>query len=238
MAIVAGTLEYYTVFVATSIIVVIKATMVVFVGIQRHKKIKEGSMGTPFVTALFILLLCMLLARVSFMAWDFNIKLLDSYYLHPGLWFWRVGMFLTSVGMAYLVFVTDRKILNFKFKGMFAYLVLAGGLFVLFFPINSMGDYTLVSTLSIIPTAGLLVVLIVFINIAIKTSGDVRKTAVIIILAFILYAISGLLVNAGLISMLTDALGQDITVFMYLLHAGLKILGIILMTWGIIRWTK
>lgn len=240
MAIVAGSLEFYTIFVATIFMVVIKAVMVVFVGIQRRKKIKEGSMGIPFITAMFVLLLSMFLSRLSFMVFDFHFTKFDVslYPLFPGVLFWRIGMLLSSIGMAYLVFITDRKILNFKLKGLIAYIVLGGGIFVLLFPINSSADFEFVSAVSIIPSAGLLLVLIVFLNIAIKTSGEVRKTAVIIIIAFIMYSISGIVVNAGLIAALTAAIGQDVDLFMYLLQTGLKIVGILSMTWGAIRWTK
>ncbi|MHA1681054.1 MAG: hypothetical protein ACTSUE_08600 [Promethearchaeota archaeon] len=238
MAIIPDSIEFNIIFWVTACIVVVKGLMIIYMEIKIRKKKAEGSIAITFIRAVFVVILCLLVSRIFYMIFDFYYTKFDTL-LYPGepqIWYWKTGQLIAGLGQVYLVLVTDRKILNFKFKGIFAYILLAGLIFGFFYPINTMADFEFISTISIIPMLGILIVLIVFINIAIKSSGRVRRTAVILVIAFLIYTLAALLVNAGIISALESAIGVPVDVYMYLIQSVLKAIGITMLAIGASRW--
>lgn len=236
--IVADSIQFWIIFAATCAVVIIKLAMVIYLSMKIHKRKKEASLAVPFMRGFMILILFLLLSRISYMFFDFYFTKFDIslYPYPPQVWFWKVGQILGSIGLAAIVFVSDRQLLGFKFKGIFAYIVLAGGVFVLVYPVNNLADFDFLETMSIIPSLSLLVLFFCLLNIAIKTTGTVRRNATILIVATVCYALSAVIVNAGLINALTAALGFDMDIYIYLLQVILKIVGISLMAYGASRW--
>ena len=99
-----------------------------------------------------------------------------------------------------------------------------------------MADFELLSSLTIVFNIGIIVVFIVFINIAIKSTGEVRTRALLLIVAMFMYAIGAIIVNAGLISALEPVLGATVDIYMYIVHAALKSVGIVLLAYGASKW--
>jgi small-conductance mechanosensitive channel len=149
---------------------------------------------------------------------------------------WKIAQLIVGCGLAYIVFVIDRKILGFKFKGIFAYIIIAGSIIMIIWPVSTKDDFAAMSSMSILPQLGMFVVFFVFLNIARKSSGRVRKTAVIIILAFVLYTVAALLVNAGLVSAIQIAFGESAAIYPYILQSIFKTAGVIMMAVGASRW--
>jgi|SRR5271157_85428 len=230
--------EFWTIFFATVAVVIMKFSIVVYLAVKIRVRKKEGSLAVPFIRGFMLLILFLLISRVLFMIFDFYYTQFNMalYSNHPGVWFWQAGMFISSIGLAIIVFVTDKQLINFKFKGLFAYIVLAGGIFELVYPVNNLNDFNFLSTISILPDISLLVTFLCLVNIAWKTTGTVRRNAGILILAIVFYTISALVVNSGLITALNAILGFDVDVYFYLLQAILKITSIGLMAWGASHW--
>ena len=76
-------------------------------------------------------------------------------------------------------FLLDKKILSFKFKGIFAYFYLAGLIFAIIYPINSYADFVIVSSVTVYAGLGAAIIPLIFLYIAIKSTGEVRRTSIL-----------------------------------------------------------
>nr|MDO8084305.1 hypothetical protein [Candidatus Sigynarchaeum springense]MDO8119317.1 hypothetical protein [Candidatus Sigynarchaeota archaeon] len=215
----------------------VKLVMLIFMGVKIRRRRKEGlELAVNFLRAMWFLIFTFFLSRLLYMWFDFGLTHFDKAIYHLYVNWWKVAQLIVSIGLAVLVFVVDRSILGFKFKGIFAYIIIAGSILTLLWPVYSETDFDTISTIGILPQLGLLIVLIVFLNIAIKTSGRVRRTAFIIIFASIMYAVAALVVNAGIITALKPVFGDNTDVLMYAIQSILKATGIIMMAVGAARW--
>jgi hypothetical protein len=221
----------------TVFIEAVKFLMLIFLGVKIRHRRKEGlELASAFLIAMWILIFTLLLSRLFYMYFDFGLTNFDmATYAANAIW-WKIAQFIIGCGLAYIVFVIDRKILSFKLKGIFAYIIIAGSIIMIIWPVSTADDFAAMSTMSILPQLGMFVVFVVFLNIAIKASGRVRNTAVIIIFAFVLYTVAALLVNAGVVSGLESIFGANATVYMYILQSIFKTAGIIMMAVGASRW--
>lgn len=231
------------VFYLTVFIVAVKAVMLVYIEAKIRKRKAEGNeLSVAFMRGTWVMILSLLLSRLCYMYFDFVVTRFDQTVYHVGdnEWTWKAGMLIVGLGMAYIVWVVDRKILSFKFKGIFSYIIIAGAIFQVLYPIETEGDFGFVSTVGILPNLGMLVIFVVFINIAIKTSGAVRRTATVLIFAMLFIAVAALLVNAGLITALDGALGlvppASVDVYMYITQSIMKTVGITMLAVGASRW--
>ena len=238
-----GSLEYWLIFAATLFVVAVKLFMLVYIEIRikKQKKINK-SLSTIFMRATWVLILCLFISRIFYMIFDFHLTSFDEslYFLEPNIWYWKTGQFIVGIGLATMVFVVDRKILDFKLRGIISYIILVGSVITLLIPVANEQDFNFVSIISSLPQVGIVVVAIVFINIAVKTSGEVRKTASILIIAFMLYGLSAIVVNAALIdvldALLADTTTQSIEIYMYIIQAAGKSIGIVLIAYGASRF--
>ncbi len=221
----------------TCFIELVKFAMLIFLGVKIHRRKKEGlEFAVAFLRAMWVLIFALFLSRLFYMWFDFGLTHFNqAIYYKFAIW-WQIAQLIIGCGLAVIVFVIDRKILNFKLKGIFAYIILAGSIVTLLWPMNSSADFDTISLIGILPQLGMFVVFIVFLNIAVKSTGRVRKTALIIIFAFVLYTVAALLVNAGIITALTPILGPNTDVLMYVIQSTLKTAGIIMMAAGAARW--
>ncbi|MEX2680609.1 MAG: hypothetical protein Q6373_003365 [Candidatus Sigynarchaeota archaeon] len=227
----------FSIFLLTCFIVLVKIIMLVFMGVKIRRRKKEGlELAVSFLLAMWVLIFTLFVSRLFYMWFDFGLTHFKmECYPEVAIW-WKIAQFIIGVGLAEIVFVVDRKILNFKLKGIFAYIIIAGSIVMFLWPVNIVDDFATMSTFSILPQLGMLVVFIVFLNIAIKTSGRVRNTALIIIFAFLLYTVAALLVNAGIVKAMTDMFGMIAAFYLYMLQSTFKAIGIIMMAAGAARW--
>lgn len=225
------------IFYFTCFIVLVKLAMLIFMLVKIHHRKKEGlQLAVTFLRSMWFLVFTLLLSRLFYMWFDFGLTHFDEeVYFQYVIW-WKIAQFIVGIGLAVIVFVVDRNILQFKFKGIFAYIIIAGLFIMLFWPVYSKTDFDSMSIMSILPQLGMLIVFFVFLNIAIKATGRVRTTAVIIIWAFVLYTVAALSVNAGIISAIEPILGSNTKIYMYAIQTLLKTAGIIMMASGASRW--
>ncbi|MFO8019730.1 MAG: hypothetical protein R6U96_13980 [Promethearchaeia archaeon] len=171
------------------------------------------------------------------MYFDFFLTEFDDsvYYIFPNYIYWKLGALFSSIGIAYVLYIIDRTVFNFKFKGIFTFIVAAGALIILFFPINSKADFDIASVLLIFAQIGTVLIPLMFIYIAIRTPG-LRKTALYITFGFIFYGVAALLINEGVVGFFRGLFGPQAHVIMFFFFMVFKIIGLGLITRGVTQF--
>ena len=83
--------------------------------------------------------------------------------------------------------------------------------------------------MSIFSSLGFVILPFVFINIARKSSGELKRTAIVFVLGVIIYALGAIVVNAGLLNVINESTGKEYDVLMYYIQALSKITGMLLL---------
>lgn len=229
----------FNLFLVLTIIVIITKLVLSPYLLKRvlNDKKKTGHLSYNFIFSLFILMVCLLISRLLFFYFDFILTRYDSdkYFLYPNIFFWKVAMFIAFLGYANLLFTIDKKAFDFKFKGILAYIIVASGLFILLYPINTNEDFNTVSMVFSMASLVGIVIPILFIIMGFKTQGDIRKGAFIFALGSILYLVSMNFVNTSVLELLGEMYGSQIRTTMFFLYLVFKVSGLILLTYGSIE---
>jgi hypothetical protein len=195
---------------------------------------KRESFEVDFIFGIFFLVSCFIVSRIIFIYVDFFLTGFDmyKYHLHPNALIWKVATVTYLAGTAVLMFIIDKKVLKFKFKGIFAYIIIAVMIFILIYPINTYEDFEAVGN---IETIGILTAIIIFpiifIYLGIKTAR-LRKIAFIFAFGIIIFAIGGTLLNRSLEAALVEAFGSQIRIFIWTLSITLKLTGLTMITYS------
>jgi hypothetical protein len=222
---------YELIFILTLVILVVKLTLVIYLGFKLNKKrASENKFATGFLRSVLIMMLCWFFSRLFYAYFDFFLTGFNDtlYHVFPNVWYWKVGSFLSALGIAVVLFTVDRKILQFKFKGIFAYVLLAAAIIQIVYPTSTPSDFDLISTIGVIGSLAAFMIPIFFFYIGAKTG--MKKIAWTIAFGTIVYTIGSSLVGETFIGVfLSVGLTKDV---IYLLHASLKALGLIMITYG------
>ena len=231
MAIVAGSWQFYTILAFTLFIVSLKFTVVVYLTKQMNNIKKEGeNLGLSFINGIRILMLMFLISRIFYMVFDFYYTKFDLslYAISPNYWFWKLGSFFSGLGIAYLIWVVEKTVLQNKYKGFFTYYVLIGCILILVWPVNDLDDFNMNSLFVPLTQLGILVVVIIFFNIFRKATGEMKKVAACMILAIGLYAFGSILVLSNIIDYANATYGGNMDVYFYMARAIIKSIGFVL----------
>lgn len=233
-----GTITAYPiVFALTILIIGIKAVVVAFLWnrlmIARRE---QGFLAKDFLFSMFILILCFLISRILYTIFDFGLTDLNpnNYYIKPAVYYWQMGGMIGQLGIAYMAWIVDKKVLNNKFKGFFAIYILVFGIIWGLYPINSKEDFDLVSLIGIIGSLGGIFIPVIFFWIGFKTPG-LRRIAWSIAIGITLYAVAAILINEALLQQLRDAWGLDLKMvqnIMHLIFTSLKVTALLLLAYG------
>jgi len=143
--------------------------------------------------------------------------------LDSNLIYWRIASAITGLGVGFLLIVVDKRILSFKLKGILGYIVISSAILHLFYPIYTLNDFTTLSTIGTISGASILIVPIFFLYLGIKVPSN-RRTAFLLALGSILYAIAALSISESVLGPLEQMFGGDIraifTIVMIIVRAG------------------
>lgn len=235
MAIEVNSPEYFMIFGFTIMVLAVKLLMSGYMLRNIMKRRKEGQMvSTWFLWAFFILIFCLFISRVFYVLFDFYFTKFDmtTYYVYPNYWYWKMGNFFAGFGLIYMVFALDRRLLQFKLKGIIEIFMAGGLIAVMIYPIETMDDFNFVSVLYVIPLFGIVVLPLIFIKIARESTGDLRKISFSIIIGIILYTIASFAVNAAIVTALNEATSRSMDVLLYLIQTLLKMIGIVLLAYG------
>ena len=235
MAIIVGSFEYNLLYTLTIVLLIAKLILILYLGWEvYHKTKKAGKFSFDFQFSVLIVFVCMFFSRLLFAYYDFYLYRFDpdKLFIWPNIFVWKCATLIYSIGYANLLFTLDKRALNFKFKGILAYIVIIVGLIQFFYPVNSAEDFTFVSYFTYITNLAAIVIPIIFFYSGYK-SERFRKYFYTIAIGVILYAIGANMVNETLLFPLRTAFGLEIIIVMYILSVIVKIVGLVMISWGV-----
>ncbi len=139
------------------------------------------------------------------------------------------------LGYFIILFTVDWKVLKFKFKGIFTYVIIVGMILIFIYPVSAPEDFIILSTIGGLGNLAEIILPIIFFYIGIKTPG-IRKFALMIAFGIIIYAIGSSLVIQSVIDPLRDTYGEDIQVLIFGLFFAFKITGLTLLSVGVVNF--
>ena len=233
-----GTFQYQLFFALTGVILIVKAILAIYLGRRVWQKKKEaGKLVPDFLFGIFIFMISLFISRIFFAYFDFVLTQfdVDRYHLYPNVLYWKLGMFTSAIGIAITIFIMDKSVLRFKFKGILSYIIIAGAIFVVIYPVNTAEDFAFVSGISIFSMVGTLLIPILFIYIAIKTPG-LRTVSLMITFGFIFYGVASLLVNEAILTQFRILFGAEIHILIFFLFMILKITGLSMVSYAVTKF--
>ncbi len=235
MTINPDTTEFNIIFGAEIFIVLLKFLIILYLGkkIAEQKKEKEAK-GLDFLIGLLVLFIGLFTSRIFYVLFDFIYARFDFtvFHLPPNIWLWKFGMFFVSIGLGYLILILDKKVLNNKYKGIFAYIIFGGAVLVLFWPVQSQDDFGVISLFAIIPQVISLILPGLFLQIGRQSTGELRKVSYLLSLGFILYIIASFLVIAPFIEFMSETLERELVLLFYGFRAAFKCSALIIFAYG------
>jgi len=223
-------LEYLVPYVCTLFLIVAKLIF----GVYLYQKYKNSEEKNYFVKGASVLMFLLGGSRIAYFIFDFYLTRLnpDLFWQYPNVWLWKTGNFLSGAGISYLLYVVDRKVYNFKFKGILAYGNLAIALVQFLWPISGPESYNLVSTIGFLSILFALLIPITFLYVGIKSTGDLRKMSFLMVLGILLYSFAGQLLNESLLEMIGATKGTTIRVFFFSFVPLFKIVALGIVTYS------
>ncbi len=189
--------------VLTAIIVAVKLILLIYLQHKIAIKKKQGSLaGIHFLQGISILLFGLIVSRLLFSYFDFVITDFDAstYATFPAWSIWKISMIAVCVTLIYLLWILDKHILENRMKGIPAYVTTLVLSIAMIMPVTSLEDFKLMSLIASLASMSALIVPIVFLFIAKKTTGEIRKFALLISVGIFIYAISAVIVNENLLN--------------------------------------
>ncbi len=238
MALTEGTFEFNLFLILTIILLIYKGILSIYLLSKvRERKQITGKYSLDFIFGMFLMMLCLFISRFLFLFYDFYFTKFNpaTFHIEPNVILWRFAMDISMLGYFFILFTMDRKVLNFKFKGIFAYIVLAGMILIAFYPVSTPEDFIVLSTIGGLGLIAAFILPIIFFYIGIKTPG-VRRYAFMIAFGIIFFAIGSALVIQSVIDPLRKAYGNDIQILIFALFFVGKISGLTLVSVGVVKF--
>lgn len=234
MAIEPNTLEFELLFYLTIVVIIAKVIFSLYLGIRiLQKKKRVGEFQFDFMFGLFVLMLTLLISRIMLCYFDFFLTKLneDTYYLSPNIEVWKTATLISVIGFIVLLFIIDKRVLRFKFKGIPAYILIGLALFQFLYPVDNIEDFRFISMIGLFQMVVVAWVPLLFLYIGIKTPG-LRKISFTIVIAILIYAGGGLLVGEHILGPLRAAYGNEIHVLIFFVFVITKIIGLSLLSYS------
>jgi hypothetical protein len=143
---------------------------------------------------------------------------------------------VSSTGYAVLLFTTDYRVLNFRFKGMFTYIMLGFSIFQFFYPVTSQATFQLVSTIDLISNIVAIMIPAFFFYVGSKPS-PVQLAARSIAWGVITYAVGANVQVEAIIMALTSVFGPGARLVIYTISLFCMLGGLFLFSYGVTRFT-
>lgn len=231
-------LEYNVFLILTLVLVAFKLGLIIFLGkkIYEHKR-ETGEFSFGFVFGVFVLIICLFFSRIIYIYFDFVLTKFNSevYHLMPNILMWKLGTMFSTMGYAIFIFITDRKILGFKLKGLIAYLLIGIVIIQLVYPVSTPEDFQTIAMLDLFSNAIAIIIPILFIYLA-REKSPYRLASLAIAIGVILYAIGSNMIVEPILVALIDVLGSNIRLVFYFFSLILKVSGLVLFTYGVTQF--
>ncbi len=228
--------QYVFLFYLTVVLLAVKT--VIMINIMRRiitDRKKTEKVPLDFLYALFFFMLSLFVSRVFFVVFDFFTTGfdMDLYTITFNIFLHKAGQFISIIGMAFMLWVADKRIMLNKFKGIPAMILFIGALIVAIFPIREghAEDFELYSFICVLFQLPWVVVFGIFVWMGV-VAPRLRKIAWLFALACVIYTIAALIVNASIITPLESALGSWVPYLVYTIAISLKVAAICMMAYG------
>jgi len=153
----------------------------------------------------------------------------------PQVYFWQAATCIGGYSSAFLLFVLERDIFRFKTRLIPTGLTVATATVQLFYPISSPTDFQFVSTIGLVGTLSMLIAIITFIYLAVKSTGLMRKVCVALTVGILVYAVAGMTMSENLLSAL-DAAIPGIRTIVIVAVPIIKIIAFTIIAWGAVHF--
>jgi len=233
-----GSFEFNLFFILTIFVLIVKALLTIYLGFESYKRNKQrDEFKVDFMMSVFILMLCLFISRFLYMIFDFYLTAFDpSLYIQtPNLEIWKVASLIGSLGGVVVIFVADKRILNFRLKGIIAYILLIITIINFVYPINSKADFNLVSGLGALKLLSMLIIPAIFFYLGVKIPG-LRRTAYLVGFGIIIYLIGAISVSEFILAPIRDAfkdVGQITVLFIFFIS---KTVGLSMASYGVTQF--
>lgn len=233
-------LEYNIFFVLTIILIIIKFALSSFLAVKIYKRKKEtGKFTYGFVFGVFVFISSMLVSRVLFLYFDFYLTRFNpsTYHEMPNLLVWKVAMYIYTIGGSVFVYIIDKKIFDYKFKGILSYLLLILGTIQLLYPVNTAEDFQIISILDVRFLIIGIVLPLYFFYLAWSPSPN-RILCITIATGIIFYMLGAAITIEYVMTQLTSTFGREIRITIYFISLILKVLGLFLCVHSMISFAS
>ncbi|MBD3255611.1 MAG: hypothetical protein GF383_11000 [Candidatus Lokiarchaeota archaeon] len=230
--------EFNLLFILTIILLIIKFALILFISYKLYERKKDkGEFSYGFIFGVLILMITLFVSRILYMIFDFFYTRFDSstYHLMPNIIFWKIATFINNFGYAYFIFIIDLKILKFKLRGSIAYIIIVITLVQLLYPVSTIQDFHIISTLDLFLNALAIIIPIFFFFMG-HVSSPYQKPSLAIAFGVILYAIGSNINVEIFLTLLESVIGVEIRVIMIILSLIFKVLGLILFSSGVMNF--
>lgn len=204
--------------------------------VNRLKK-ETGEIAFDFLFSILILMLCLFISRILFSIFDFALTQFDTSraHLEPAITVWKFAALTANIGYVIVLFTIDKKVLDFKLKGILAYILTIAAIIQFFYPVSSPEDFEVVSTIGAIGNILAVTIPIIFFYTGIKTPG-LRKTSFMIAFGVIIFAIGSNLTIEPILAPVREMYGLTGQITMYFLLFTFKIIGSAMFTYGVVKF--
>lgn len=238
-----GSLEYQIFFILVILLLAAKFSFSVYLGIKIYKKTKnQGKFSFDFIFGVFTLMVCLFISRLLYFFYDFYLTQFDpdNFLYHDALTIWAFASLISTIGYSMAMFTVDYRVLHFRLKGIFAYIIIGVGIFDFIYVmggfVDSLAAFSFVNGILIISNVLAIIIPIIFFYIGIKTIG-LRKTAFIIAFGVIIFSIGSSLVLQPILSPLRDAFGDTVQVTVFFLFFIFKLIGLGMFSYGVTQFS-
>ncbi len=202
------------------------------------KKKSGGEFKFDFIFGVFILMICLGISRSLYFYYDFFMTQFDpdKLWRYPNVMVWKIAGLISTIGIVFLLYILDKTVLHFKFKGLLSIAILIIALVQFFYPINSAEDFVFVSSLGFFGVMFALIIPLVFLYLGIKTPG-LRKVCFLIVFGIIVYSLGSFLVSENVLAPLRESFGSRIEVTAFLIFALAKIFGLTVLAYAVTKLT-
>lgn len=232
MTLIPYSFEYNLLFTLTILLLISKFLLTIYLGSRVLKKRKErGKFEINFIFGIFILMLGLLISRLIYFYFDFYLTLYDQALLHifPNVIYWKIASFISSLSFVILLFIIDRKMLRFKFKGFLAYFLLGVALFQIIYPVFTAEDFQLISAVGMLGSLVMVLIPALFIYIGIKRP-ELRKVSFIFVLGAVCYFFGSIIESEFIVAPLQAFFGVEFRFVIFLASLIIKISGLVIIT--------
>jgi hypothetical protein len=239
MKITPNSFEFTLFLTLTIIILLVKLSLAIYLSITIYgRKKATEKFSFDFLLSICILMFCLFISRLLYAIFDFSLTQFDTSKAHlvPSIIVWKCASLSASIGFAVVLYTLDKKIINFKLKGILAWITLGVAIIQFFYPVNTAEDFEVVSSMNIIANIAAIAFPVVFLYTGIKTPG-LRKISFTIAFGVIIYAIGSNLVIEAVLMPLREIYGPDIQITMYFLLFIFKTIGLLMFSYGVSKFT-